>query len=96
MLASVIEGLVMLGEATQAAQLYPLARELTDSGTVVLCCCLTLATQSPGVAAAAGRQYEAAEEHFRLSLQQAEAFLNRLEQADPAFPRDDARSVSEK
>src|SRR5260370_42067571 len=36
MLASVIEGLVILGEHSQAAQLYPLARALIDIGAVVL------------------------------------------------------------
>jgi tetratricopeptide (TPR) repeat protein len=82
MLASVIEGLVMLGEATQAAQLYPLARELTDSGTVALWPLSRFAHTIAGVAAAAGRQYEAAEEHFRLSLRQAKSFPNRLEQVE--------------
>jgi hypothetical protein len=36
MLALVIEGLVMLGEQSQAAQLYPLARELVGTGAVAL------------------------------------------------------------
>jgi hypothetical protein len=36
MLALVIEGLVILGEHSQAAQLYPLARELTNTGAVAL------------------------------------------------------------
>ncbi len=35
MLALVIEGLVMLGEQSRAAQLYPLARELIGTGAVV-------------------------------------------------------------
>jgi hypothetical protein len=33
----VIEGLVILGEQTQAAPLYPLARELIGTGAVALC-----------------------------------------------------------
>jgi hypothetical protein len=36
MLALVIEGLVMLGEQSQAAQLYPLARELVATGAIAL------------------------------------------------------------
>ena len=35
MLALVVEGLVMLGEQAQAGQLYPLVRELIDTGAVV-------------------------------------------------------------
>src|ERR1700732_4766333 len=35
MLASVIEGLVILGEQSQAGQLYPLLRELICTGTVL-------------------------------------------------------------
>ena len=35
-----------------------------------------------GISAAAGRQWGAAEEHFQLALQQAEAFPNLLEQAE--------------
>ena len=36
MLVLVIEGLVMLGEQSQAGQLYPLARELIGTGAVAL------------------------------------------------------------
>jgi hypothetical protein len=35
-----------------------------------------------GIAAAAARQWEAAEGHFRIALQHAESFPDRLEQAD--------------
>jgi len=35
-----------------------------------------------GMAAAAGRQWEAAEDHFRIALQRAESFPQRLEQAE--------------
>jgi tetratricopeptide (TPR) repeat protein len=35
-----------------------------------------------GIAASAARQWEAAEEHFKIALQQAEYFPNRLEQTE--------------
>jgi hypothetical protein len=35
-----------------------------------------------GVAAAAARQWKAAEDHFQTALQQAESFPNRLERAE--------------
>jgi|SRR6516165_4258333 hypothetical protein len=35
-----------------------------------------------GIAAAAARHWDAAEEHFRIALQQAESFPNQLEQAE--------------
>ena len=35
-----------------------------------------------GIAAAAGRRWETAEEHFRTALQQAETIPHRLEQAE--------------
>ena len=82
MLALVIEGLVMLGEHSQAGQLYPLARELIGTGAVVLWPTFRFTQTIAGVAAAASRQWEAAENHFRNAMQQAEAFPQRLEQAE--------------
>jgi hypothetical protein len=82
MLALVIEGLVMLGEHSQAGQLYPLARELIDTRTVTLWPVFRFTQTIAGVAAAAARQWEAAEEHFQMAMQQAESFPYRLEQAE--------------
>jgi hypothetical protein len=82
MLALVIEGLVMLGEQPQAGELYPLARELIGTGAVVLWPIFRFTQTVAGVAAAAARQWEAAEEHFQIAMQQAESFPYRLEQAD--------------
>jgi tetratricopeptide (TPR) repeat protein len=83
MLALVIEGLVMLGEQSQAAQLYPLARELIGTGAVVVHWPILRFTHTiAGIAAAAARQWEAAEDHFRIAMQQAEAVPQRLEQAE--------------
>jgi len=82
MLALVIEGLVMLGEQSQAAELYPLARELADTGAEALWpisrCTQTIA----GFSAAAARQWGAAEDHFQVAMQQAKSFPHLLEQAE--------------
>ncbi len=82
MLALVIEGLVMLGEHSQAGQLYPLARELIGTGAVVLWPTFRFTQTIAGVAATAARQWEAAEEHFQIAMQHAEAVPDRLEQAE--------------
>jgi tetratricopeptide (TPR) repeat protein len=83
MLALVIEGLVMLGEKSPAAQLYPLARELIGTGAMVMHWPILHFTHTiAGIAAGSGRQWEAAEEHFRQAMEQADAFPQRLEQAE--------------
>jgi tetratricopeptide (TPR) repeat protein len=82
MLATVIEGLVILGEQAQAAQLYPLARELIGTGAVALWLNFRFTQTIAGIAAAAARQWEAAEDHFQIALQQAESFPHLLEQAE--------------
>jgi hypothetical protein len=64
MLASVIEGLVTLGEQSQPGQFYPLVRELICTGTVLPLAALPLhADDREHRRGAARRQWEAAEEH---------------------------------
>jgi tetratricopeptide (TPR) repeat protein len=82
MLALVIEGLVMLGEQSQAGDLYPLARELIDTGAVALWPISRFTQTIAGVAAAAAHEWKAAEDHFQIAMQRAESFPQRLEQAD--------------
>ena len=82
MLALVIEGLVMLGEYSQAGPLYPLVCELIGSGPVVLWPMFRFTHTVAGIAAAAAREWETAEDHFQTALQQAESFPYRLEQAE--------------
>jgi tetratricopeptide (TPR) repeat protein len=82
MLALVIEGFAMLNERSRAAELYPLARELISTGAVSLWPISRFTQTSAGVAAAAARKWEAAEEHFKIALQQAESFPDHLEQAE--------------
>jgi hypothetical protein len=82
MLALVIEGLFMLGEWSQAQELYPLVGELLDTGAVALWPIRRLTHTIAGLAAAAARQWRPAEDHFGIALQHAEAFPQRLEQAE--------------
>lgn len=82
MLALVIEGLAMMGERAQVAQLYPLALELLETGAVALWPILRFAQTVAGIAASAAGKWEAAEEHFKIALAQAEACPDQLEQAE--------------
>ena len=82
MLALVIEGLVMLGEQWQAAQLYPLSRELVDTGAVALFPLSRFTHTIAGIAAGAAHQWQSAEQDFQIAMQQAESFPYRLEQAE--------------
>jgi hypothetical protein len=82
LLALVVEGLVILGKQSQAGLLYPLVRELVDSGAVSLWPIYRFTHTIAGMAAGAARQWEAAEDHFQTALQQAEAVPQRLEQAE--------------
>jgi hypothetical protein len=82
MLALVIEGLVMLGQQSQAGELYIFARELVDTGVVTLWPIFRFTQTIAGIAAAAARQWETSEEHFRIALRQAESFPYILEQAE--------------
>jgi tetratricopeptide (TPR) repeat protein len=82
LLASVVEGLLMLGEEGLAAQLYPLTLELIDTGAVALWPIWRLTQTAAGIAASAAHQYEAAEEHFRTAMRHAESLPHLLEQAE--------------
>src|SRR5262249_42740785 len=73
MLLLVIEGLVVLGEHRQAGQFYPLVQELIDVGVVELFRISHFTHTIAGLAAGAARQWEAAEDHFRIAMQQAES-----------------------
>src|ERR1700691_3943155 len=72
----------MLGEREQAARLYPLVRELIETGAVVMLWPIFRITQTIAGVAAAARQWQAAEEHFQIAMRQAESFPERLEQAE--------------
>ena len=65
------EGLVMLAEHSQAGQLYPLLYELIGTGPVVLWPIFRFTNTIAGIAAAAARQWESAEDHFQIAMRQA-------------------------
>ena len=67
MLALVIEGLIILGEQSQAGELYPLVRELIDTGAIALWSISRFTQTIAGVAAAAASKWDAAEEHFQIA-----------------------------
>jgi tetratricopeptide (TPR) repeat protein len=82
MLALVVEGLFMLGEPAQAGQLYPLVRDLIETGAVVIWPIPRYTQTIAGIAAAGARQWNAAEEHFRIAARQADFFPDRPERAE--------------
>jgi tetratricopeptide (TPR) repeat protein len=82
MLANVIEGFATLGERARAAELYPLARELIDTGAANLWPISRLTQTIAGIAAAAARNWQAAEAHFQTALRQAESLPTRLEKTE--------------
>jgi tetratricopeptide (TPR) repeat protein len=82
MLALVIEGLLMLGERSRVEDLYPLVGELLETGAVALWPICRFTHTIAGIGAAAARQWEAAEEHFQIAMQQAESLPYRLEEAE--------------
>jgi hypothetical protein len=82
MLALVIEGLFILGERSRAQELYPLVSELLNTGAVVLWPIFRFTNTIAGIAAAAAHQWHAAEDHFEIAIQHAEALPQRLELAE--------------
>jgi class 3 adenylate cyclase/tetratricopeptide (TPR) repeat protein len=75
------EGLWMLGERQRAHQLYPLVCEPGRRGARALYGS-RLVQAVAGISAAAGRDWDAADEHFELALLEARRTNNQIEQAD--------------
>jgi tetratricopeptide (TPR) repeat protein len=82
MLMSFVEGLHELGEYEMAAGLYPMVGELIDTGTICMGWIARFPQTVAGIAAAAARDWDAAEEHFAIALRQAEEFPHLVEVAD--------------
>jgi len=81
-LVSAVEGLAILGERERAAEFYPLTLRLLDTGMITFSWVARFPQTIAGIAAAAGRQWERAGEHFRIALKQAEEMPDQLERAD--------------
>jgi tetratricopeptide (TPR) repeat protein len=71
MLFRVVEGLAVLAERNEAAKLYPLVLEAIDTGAVIPWSGDRLLQTVAGMTAAAGRQWDKAEEHYQTALRQA-------------------------
>ena len=82
LLLGVIEGLAVLRKREAAAELYPLALEAVETGTVVSWLGHRLLQTVAGIGAAAGGQWEQAEAHYRTALSQAHEMPFRSEQPE--------------
>ncbi len=81
-LMRVIEGLAVLGRQEEAAELYPLAKLAIETGTLVEFFTTAMPQLAAGIAAACGRDWAAAEEHYETALDQAHEMPHRIAQAD--------------
>ena len=81
-LFKVVEGLAVLGEAEGAAELYPRTVAAIATGTLVPRLASHLTESLAGIAAAAGREWTNAREHFETALRQAYEIPFRSEQAE--------------
>ena len=74
-----IEALAVLGENDAAAKLYPLMSEPLDCMKIA-CFGALMPETAAGISAAAGREWDTAEAHFRTALRYAEEIPHKLEQ----------------
>ena len=82
MLFGVVEGLALLGQRDEAAKLYPLVLEAIDTGALARLWIWGLLQTVAGMAAAAGGQWEKAEEHYQKALRQAHELPVVMEQPE--------------
>ncbi|MEE8550188.1 MAG: AAA family ATPase [Gemmatimonadota bacterium] len=82
MVLAVVEGLAVLGERDEAAKLYPLVLDAIDMGALMRPFCDGLLQTVAGIAAAAGGQWELAEEHYQTALQQAHELPHKIAQPE--------------
>jgi class 3 adenylate cyclase/tetratricopeptide (TPR) repeat protein len=81
MLFGFVEALYLIGRHEDAAALYPLLTEALELTEWVAFDGRLIQTRA-GIAAAAGRRWDEAEEHFRIARAVADAMPNCMEQAD--------------
>jgi tetratricopeptide (TPR) repeat protein len=82
MLLAAVEGLAVLGEREEAAKLYPLVGEAIDTRALLRDVFGGLLQTVAGIAAAAGGQWEKAEEHYQTALRQAHELPSVIEQPE--------------
>ena len=71
LLLAAVEGLALLGERQQAAELYGLVLDAVDTGCVTGTYADRLLQTMAGIAAACGEQWTHAEQHYQTALRQA-------------------------
>jgi tetratricopeptide (TPR) repeat protein len=71
-----------LEQYDDAAALYPLAQEAVATGNLIQPFCSGLVQTTAGIAAAAGKLWERAEEHFETALRQAHEIPHVIEQPE--------------
>jgi class 3 adenylate cyclase/tetratricopeptide (TPR) repeat protein len=81
MLFGFVEALYLSGRHEEAAAHYPLIMEALRIADWVSFDCRLIETRA-GIAAAAGRRWNEAEEHYRAALEAADHMPNRIERAD--------------
>jgi tetratricopeptide (TPR) repeat protein len=82
MLCGFVEALYLIGQGEGAAALAPLIAEALESvGDWITFDCRLTSTRA-GIAAAAARRWDEAENHYLTALQRAEEISDRMEQAD--------------
>ena len=84
-LSKTVEGLALLGERDRAAELYPLTVEAIATDTVVTMDASHLLQTIAGIAAAAGRRWDEAQNHFETALGLADKIPFRSEQAEARY-----------
>jgi class 3 adenylate cyclase/tetratricopeptide (TPR) repeat protein len=82
MLETAVEGLAVLGERKEASELNSLVLEAIDGGALLRDSGIGLLQTVAGIAAAAGGQWEKAEEHYQIALRQAHELPHKLEQPE--------------
>jgi tetratricopeptide (TPR) repeat protein len=82
LLIGTVEGLAMVGERGRAAELYPLVRELLESGVRCMSWEIRFPETVAGIAAGAAGDWERAEEHFLAARKQALELPHRVEEAE--------------
>jgi class 3 adenylate cyclase/tetratricopeptide (TPR) repeat protein len=82
MLLGVVEGLAVLGEREEVAKLYPLVLEAIDTGFLMTWNNFKFLQTVAGIGAAAGRQWDEAEEHYQTALRHAHELPNKIEQPE--------------
>jgi len=81
LLEGCIEALVVSGHDEEAAALYPAMKDFLDRGLGVAAFTYGLHERFAGMAAAAGRDWDAAEAHYAKALELAERLPHRVDQA---------------